>query len=102
MTSAETEERDHQNACLGTIQDNLRTIGARLKAYAQEIQASKTHIWEARRDMDHIEKIAIRETIDQKMRSAAVRLAACLVRALERIDFRLAFASSTPDRHRAW
>lgn len=72
MNPAETEERDRLDACLGTIQDNLRTIGARLKAYAQEIQASKTHIWEARRDMDHIEKIAIRETINQKMRSAEV------------------------------
>ncbi|MEX1153669.1 3'-5' exonuclease [Parvibaculum sp.] len=72
MKPEEAEERTRLQACLEAIDLNLQAIGSRLHAYAQEVKESKTHIWEARRDMDHIEKIAIRETIDQKLRSAEV------------------------------
>jgi DNA helicase-2/ATP-dependent DNA helicase PcrA len=72
MSSPEIEERDRLEACLGSIEDNLQAIGARLNDYARDIQDSKTHMWEARRDMDHIEKVAIRQTIEQAARSAKV------------------------------
>jgi hypothetical protein len=32
MSSPEIEERDHLEACLGSIEDNLQSIGAHLKA----------------------------------------------------------------------
>jgi len=65
----EAEERSRLENCLKSIQSNLHAAGARLDAYAQEIHASNAHMWEARRDMDHIEKIAVRQSIEQKMRS---------------------------------
>lgn len=72
MTAGEREERTRLETCLQTIGGNLQTIGSRLKAYAKEIQESKDYMWEARRDLDHIDKIALRQTIEQKMRAAEV------------------------------
>ncbi|WP_211250285.1 hypothetical protein [Fodinicurvata fenggangensis] len=72
MSAIEQEEKARLDACLQSIDNNLQSIGTRLNAYAQEIQTNKDYLWEARRDMDHIEKIAVRETIDQKMRSGEV------------------------------
>lgn len=72
MSAIEQEEKARLDACLQSIDNNLQSIGARLNAHAQEIQTNKDYLWEARRDMDHIEKIAVRETIDQKMRSGEV------------------------------
>lgn len=72
MNEAEIEEAARLKACLDLIQTNLQAISARLDGYARDIQESKTHMWDARRDMDHIEKIAVRQTIEQKMRSGDV------------------------------
>ena len=72
MTDAKQEELDRLNTCHQRIDDNLTVIGARLTAYAKEVQETKTYMWEARRDLDHIDKVAVRQTIDQKIRSADV------------------------------
>ena len=72
MTDAKTQEVDRLHDAQRRIDDNLKTIGTRLNAYAREIQETKEHMWEARRDMDHIDKVALRQTIEQKMRSAEV------------------------------
>ena len=72
MNPAEIEEHAHLEACLEAIRANLRATSARLDGYAQDIQGAKSHLWDARRDMDHIEKIAVRQTIEQKMRSGEV------------------------------
>lgn len=72
MNSAEREERLRLDSCLASIRDNLLAIGIRLRAYAEEVHAGKTHLWDARRDMDHVEKIAVRQTIEQRMRAADV------------------------------
>ncbi|MEC5293319.1 hypothetical protein VSX64_20485 [Aurantimonas sp. C2-6-R+9] len=72
MTSAEIEEHSRLGTCQQSIQTNLRTIGSRLDAYAREIEENKTDMWEARRDLDHIDKIAMRQAIEQKMLSAEV------------------------------
>jgi len=37
MSSPEIEERDHMEACLGSIEDNLQSIGARLNTYARDV-----------------------------------------------------------------
>lgn len=58
------------NLCLGRIDENLTETNARLSEYQREIQAAHDHMWEARRDMDHIDKVALRQSIDQMMRSA--------------------------------
>jgi DNA helicase-2/ATP-dependent DNA helicase PcrA len=67
---AETEERARLESCRACIQDALREADFRLHEYAQEVQSRKAYMWEARRDMDHIEKVAVRQTIEQTVRSA--------------------------------
>lgn len=70
MTPAETEERLRLQNCQQRIKSTLHEIDARLNEYATEIQSRKSYMWDARRDMDHIEKIAVRQTIEQTERSA--------------------------------
>jgi DNA helicase II / ATP-dependent DNA helicase PcrA len=70
MTPAEREERARLDDCQARILNTIREIDARLGEHAQEIQTSKTYMWDARRDMDHIEKIAVRQTIEQTVASA--------------------------------
>lgn len=72
MTTAETEEKACLEACKTSISNALAGNDARLRDYAREIQTRKEYMWEARRDMDHIEKIAVRQTIEQTMDSAEV------------------------------
>ncbi|WP_275097995.1 HelD family protein [Sedimenticola hydrogenitrophicus] len=72
MTTAETKERARLGACQTSIRNALDQIDTRLNDYAREIQTRKEYLWEARRDMDHIEKIAVRQTIEQTLDSAGV------------------------------
>lgn len=72
MKPAEREERTRLQSCHERIEVNLSLIRTRLNEYAQEIQDSNTYMWEARRDLDHIDKIAMRQAIEQKMRSGEV------------------------------
>jgi DNA helicase-2/ATP-dependent DNA helicase PcrA len=69
MSPAEREERERLDACQARIRDALRQIGARLGEQAREVKSGNAYMWEARRDMDHIEKIAVRQGIEQTMRS---------------------------------
>ncbi|MFN3727833.1 MAG: HelD family protein [Allosphingosinicella sp.] len=72
MTSIDPKELTRLEDCQRSIGRNLQLIGSRLDDYAKEVQESHEHMWEARRDMDHIDKIAMRQSIDQKMRSAEI------------------------------
>ncbi|MGC8534203.1 MAG: HelD family protein [Rhizomicrobium sp.] len=72
MTTTEREELTRLEACQKSIEDNLRAVSSRLNDYAREIQETKEHMWEARRDLDHIDKVALRQVIEQKTRSADV------------------------------
>ncbi|MDT8385766.1 MAG: AAA family ATPase [Gammaproteobacteria bacterium] len=72
MSSVEVEEKARLGACQTSIRNALDQIDTRLRDYAQEIQSRKEYLWEARRDMDHIEKIAVRQTIEQTLDSAEV------------------------------
>lgn len=64
MTTAETEEKARLEACKTSIHSVLAGIDTRLRYYAEEVQTRQEYMWEARRDMDHIEKIAVRQTIE--------------------------------------
>lgn len=72
MNTAETEEKARLEGCQTSLRNALAQIDTRLNDYAQEIQIRKEYLWEARRDMDHIEKIAVRQTIEQTLDSAEV------------------------------
>lgn len=67
--TAEAEER----ARLADVQKRLRraieATEARLEHYARDIEEQKTYLSENRDEMDHVEKIASRESIDQSVRS---------------------------------
>ncbi|WP_376711280.1 HelD family protein [Pseudochrobactrum lubricantis] len=70
MTEVEREERERLQACRDRITENLQVISSRLSSSAKDIRETNEYMWEARRDLDHIDKIAMRQTIDQKTRSA--------------------------------
>ncbi|MEX0953631.1 MAG: 3'-5' exonuclease [Rhizobiaceae bacterium] len=72
MNPAEREEQRRLQSCLESIARNLQLIGARLSASARDIQETTTYMWEARRDLDHIDKVAMRQAIEQKSSSAEV------------------------------
>ena len=67
MTETEHDEHDHLAQILARIDENLGLSATRLTGYQAEIQAAHDHMGEARRDMDHIDKIAMRQSIDQMM-----------------------------------
>ncbi|MBA3058490.1 MAG: ATP-binding domain-containing protein [Gammaproteobacteria bacterium] len=70
MNPIETEERARLDDCQTRIHSVLATIHARLDECAQEVKTRKEYMWDARRDMDHIEKIAVRQSIDQTLDAA--------------------------------
>lgn len=72
MTTDKDFETRRLTDCLARIDANLGEIGARLSDYQRDIQAAHDHMWEARRDMDHLDKVAMRQSIDQMMRSSDV------------------------------
>ncbi len=72
MSAADIEEHNRLARCQDSLHGALADARRRLKVYAEEIQARKTYMWDARRDMDHIEKIAVRQAIDQTMDAAKV------------------------------
>ncbi len=72
MTTAEREERARLEVCRQKIGANLARVNARLAAAAKEIQEIRDHMGEARRDLDHLDKVALRQIVDQKSREAEV------------------------------
>jgi DNA helicase-2/ATP-dependent DNA helicase PcrA len=70
MIDIEREERARLEDCQARMRDALATLDVRLSDYAQEIKNRNEYMWDARRDMDHIEKIAMRQTIEQTLDSA--------------------------------
>jgi DNA helicase-2/ATP-dependent DNA helicase PcrA len=72
MKDSEPEENGNLALCLSRIDENLGLIAIRLAGYQADIQAAHDHMWEARRDMDHIDKIAMRQSIDQMMTQTSV------------------------------
>lgn len=69
-TPAEVEEQAHLADLEARLRAALREADARLNDYAYDIQDQKRYLWEARSDMDHIEKISARESIEQAANSA--------------------------------
>jgi len=72
MSTAKDEELTRLKDCRERMHAALRVIDSRLRDYAGEIQTRKDYLWDARRDMDHIEKIAVRHTIEQTLDAAEV------------------------------
>ncbi|MGS2744550.1 HelD family protein [Halomonas sp. LS-001] len=69
MATTDTSPRDAEQRHLSDIHQridaNISELDDRLKAYADDIQTQKEYLWNSRDEMDHIEKIAARESIQQ-------------------------------------
>ncbi|GHC18014.1 HelD family protein [Aidingimonas halophila] len=65
LLPAEREERDHLDDVEARLKRNLDDTDARLRHYAQDIQDQKEYLWSSRDEMDHVEKISARESIQQ-------------------------------------
>jgi DNA helicase II / ATP-dependent DNA helicase PcrA len=72
----ESEERRHLEQVKHRLGIALRQLERRVSRYARDVRDQKTHMWEHKSDMDHIEKISARESADQTMRSGLVADAA--------------------------
>lgn len=73
MTSSNAPDaaRRHEERTLADVHARLdravKEADQRLSDYARDIQAQKNYLWENRDEMDHIEKISARESIEQSV-----------------------------------
>jgi len=78
-TDASDNNRAEEQAHLNDIQQRLshaiNEAEQRLRDYADDIQEQKTYLWESRDEMDHIEKISSRESIEQMVKTGDTVLA---------------------------
>lgn len=65
MNLTEQEEIDYLKQILIKIDASIQIINERVGTQVQDINAAKNHLQEHKRDMDHLEKNAIREAVDQ-------------------------------------
>lgn len=63
--SAERAERQYLETVQHRLRQALQEADARLNRSAQEIQEQKRYLWESRADMDHVEKVSSRQSIEQ-------------------------------------
>ncbi|RUR26729.1 helicase [Vreelandella andesensis] len=68
-------EHLHLTNTLQRIDLNVAEIDQRLTAYSEDIQAQKEYLWTSRDEMDHIEKISARESIQQAVMTGENALA---------------------------
>ncbi|WP_067560649.1 HelD family protein [Halofilum ochraceum] len=68
-SAVEIEERERLADVHDRLQRALDATAARIRDYARDIEEQKTYLSENRDEMDHIEKIASRESIEQSVRS---------------------------------
>lgn len=86
--AAQLEEQQRLQHCLARIQVAMDTLDERLDASADEIRMRQDYMWEARRDMDHLEKIAVRQIVEQTGRSAeALQAQRSRLRKLQRAPY---------------
>lgn len=67
--TAEAEERARLDDVQARLRCAIEATETRLGDYVQDIEDQKRYLSENRDEMDHIEKIASRESIDQSVRS---------------------------------
>ena len=74
-TPAEREEQLRLDDVQNRLERAIEEANQRLNHYAREIQAQKEYLWESRDEMDHIEKISQRESIQQSVSTGDTVLA---------------------------
>lgn len=71
----EAEERTRLAHVQRRLHSSVKAINDRVEHYKQEVQTQKTYLWENKTSMDHIEKIAGRQSIEQMLVTADKLLA---------------------------
>ncbi len=65
MNTSEQEEKKYLNQILIKINKSIAEIDDRVETQLRDINEAKAHLQEHKRDMDHLEKNAIRESVGQ-------------------------------------
>lgn len=65
FNKTEQDERQYLEDLKLTLRDVWIAIDEKVKQYAKEIRKQKEYLWENKTGMDHIEKINVRQTVDQ-------------------------------------
>lgn len=71
----ETEERTRLADVRRRLSRAVQNIDERLSRYQKDIQAQKTYLWENKADMDHVEKVGTRQSIEQMLMTGDTLLA---------------------------
>ncbi|MBW6510083.1 MAG: AAA family ATPase [Desulfuromonadales bacterium] len=66
-TDPQRDERLHLEYVQNRLEEAISRIDTRLKQYRQNIQDQKNYLWESRADMDHVEKVTTRQSIEQML-----------------------------------
>ncbi len=70
IQSAEQLERQHLEHVKQRLQHVLEEINSKVARYAKEIREQKEYLWENKTGMDHVEKISVRQSVDQFVSTA--------------------------------
>ena len=71
----DAEERAQLAIVQQRLDDSVKEIDHRLAQYQQNIQEQKTYLWENKADMDHVEKVSTRQSIEQMLMTGDTILA---------------------------
>ncbi|MDZ7668703.1 MAG: hypothetical protein U5Q16_04525 [Gammaproteobacteria bacterium] len=74
-STARSREQAYLEQVRTRLNGAIADCSSRLRGYATEIQEQKTYLWSNRDEMDHIEKIAQRQSIEQAVNSGDFVLA---------------------------
>lgn len=70
ISQAEQQERAYLEEVKQKLQNALEAINAKVSQYAREIREQKAYLWENKTGMDHVEKISVRQSVDQFVSTA--------------------------------
>lgn len=66
----EADERAYLLIVKKKLRDVLEEIHSKVRKYAQDIREQKEYLWENKSGMDHVEKISVRQSVDQFVSTA--------------------------------
>ncbi|GAO31243.1 HelD family protein [Geofilum rubicundum] len=61
----EQDERGFLTAVILKLQDTLDRLNGNIQGVSSDVKAFKAYLWEHQSDMDHVEKVSVRESITQ-------------------------------------
>ncbi|MBZ0166585.1 MAG: AAA family ATPase [Candidatus Omnitrophica bacterium] len=70
LNPTEQAERQYLDTVKAIMRRTLEHITARIHEYSREIKAQKAYLWENKTGMDHVEKISVRQSVDQQVLTA--------------------------------